>query len=819
MSKKVPSYNNKSHKKGNQFKKQPKLTNYIYQKDIDNAKPIVHSDRSEYLLSLVGEKCRGFGLRHWKKLYKFMSKEKFEESFICQIKISFYKFKLIRALDPENSNDIIWIFKHLLTLEGQKFYKDCYEQCLDIDATRARHTLMQLGRNYEHLVRVLDYMDKCDEGLMIPYGAFPLIYYEKSKMDLAFREVTPIDEKEKEDTIRRYLFKLDLKELFIPPADILYKIGNNFYNDRGEIKKDYERASKYDSGFKYQAFMAQPLQPREVWLPSKKIKHNNLFWMIICRQFLKRDPTYPVPDPDVLWNRLKDMGHFMRFDISGFGFQYIRKYLEILVRVIEEMYPCSLLTIMSDEAVDIFNDVRVEMPDGSVVRPPRGIGLGYYEDLKTICMIAILDKYQPYSVYGDQGLIPTMTGWDALTDLISSGFIFDSDDKVWASSTADTSAWSVKWAGIRMSPQNYKIYKDLSSKILNLFFVREHWERKNGLYSFYKEYPEFYKRNNKKFIKLYQLYFGDELYPNDTSTSFNDVGINANTKHTVGYKKDYRLSNYKVPYSDQLFELPYSTPFLTRKKNVWPIKVAKDFSKKRLAIYKNSPFIDSSVYYYVNPRLEYNSVFRPSEKLLPEWAEYLYIAMHGASTGSFTYNLTSSKMKGGIMDMSLSKDPLRAVASGGYKILDMHHRRPLACLEWQSTVDALSTVTKRHIDYIQRADLPVSIYWQEDPFYFNTPLYMDGKKRKRLEKEVPSNNQGDDENNSEVAQFRNKLIKCLGTGKIDNPKSLIHVEELDNNSHENEYIFDDDDIIPQEFNVNDYDFEESNNNYDSEEEW
>jgi hypothetical protein len=818
MSKKVPSYRNKSGKKGVKQKKVPKLNHYIYQKDIDNAKPIVFNDRNEYLLSLVGEKCRGLGLRHWKKLYKFMSKEKFEDSMICQIKISFYKFKLIRALDPNNSNDIIWIFKHLLTLEGQKLYKDCYEQCLDIDSTRARHTLMQLGRDYEKLVRILDYMDKCEEGLMIPYGAFPLIYYEKPKMDLAFRPVIEFDEKEKEDIIRRYLFKLDLKELFIPPADILYKIGNNFYNDRGEIKKDYERSTRYDSGFKYQQFMAQPLQPREVWLPSKKIKHNNLFWMIICRQFLKRDPTYPVPDPEILWNRLKDMGHFMRFDISGFGFQYIRKYLEILVRVIEEMYPCSLLSIMADEAAHIFNNVRVEMPDGSVVRPPRGIGLGYYEDLKTICMIAILDKYQPYSVYGDQGLIPTRTGWEALQDLIASGFIFDSDDKVWASSTADTSAWSVKWAGIRMSPTKYTIYKDLSSKILNLFFVREHWERKNGLYSFYKEYTNFYKKNNKRIIKLYQLYFGDELYPGDTNTSFMDVGINSNIKFTVGYKKDYRLSNYKVPYSDQLFELPYSTPFMTRKKNVWPIKVAKDFSKKRLAIYNNSPFIDSSVYYYVNPRIEFNSVFKPKEKLLPEWAEYLYIALHGASTGSFTYNLTSSSMKMGIENLSLSKDPLRAVASGGYKILDMHHRRPLACLEWQSTVEALSTVTKRHVDYIQRADLPVSIYWQEDPFYFNTPLYMDNKKRKRLEEEVVLNDSGDTEGSSELANLRNKLVKCLGTGIISSLNDLVHIEEQDEEVANNEYIFDDDDIIPEEYDVNAYQLERDDN-YQSEEDW
>jgi hypothetical protein len=806
--------------KGNKSKKIPRLKNYIYQKDIDNCKPIVYSDRNEYLLSQVGQKCRGLGLRHWKKLYQFMSKEKFDNSFICQIKISFYKFKLIRALDPGNSNDIIWIFKHLLTLEGQKFYKDCYEQCLDIDSTRARHTLMQLGRNYEHLVRVLDYMDKCDEGLMIPYGAFPLIYFEKSKMDLSFRPISDdIDYKEKEDTIRRYLFKLDLKELFIPPADILYKIGNNFYNDRGDIKKDYEKSSKYDSGFKYQAFMAQPLQPREVWLPSKKIKHNNLFWMIICRQFLKRDPTYPVSDPEVLWDRLKDMGHFMRFDISGFGFQYIRRYLEILVRCIEEMYPCSLMTIMADEAADIFNDVFVEMPNGEVVRPPRGIGLGYYEDLKTIVMISILDKYQPYSVYGDQGLIPTMTGWDALQSLISSGFIFDSDDKVWASSTADTSAWSVKWAGIRMSPKGYKVYKDLSSKILNLFFVREHWERKNGLYSFYKEYPKFYRINNKKLIKLYQLYFGDELYPNDTNTSFNDIGINANVQHTVGYKKDYRLSNYKVPYSDQLFELPYNTPFMHRKKNVWPIKVAKDFSKKRMAIYNNSPFIDSSVYYYVNPRLEYNSVFKPQGKLLPEWAEYLYIALHGASTGSFTYNLTSSKMKMGISEMSLSKDPLRAVASGGYKILDMHHRRPLACLEWQSTVEALSTVTKRHVDYIQRADLPVSVYWHEDPMYFNTPLIMDAKKRKRIENETYSNIAGDSDESSELTNLRNKLVKTLGSGIVTTLNDLVHVEEPDVEVITNEYVFDDDEIIPEEFNLDNYEFEETNNNHFEEEEW
>jgi hypothetical protein len=199
--------------------------------------------------------------------------------------------------------------------------------------------LIANGKNPYLVTRICDYFNDAQAELWVPYNAFPLIFFEKRRMDLAFLDKPELDLERIKDLVRRYLFKLDLKELFVPPPDILYKIGNQYYNDNGVIKSDYERPEKFDSGFKYQFFMAQPLQPREVWLPSKKIKHNNIFWMLLCRQFIKCDPTYPSSEPELVWERLKNIKSFFRFDISGFGFQFIREYLQVLVEVIEEMYP------------------------------------------------------------------------------------------------------------------------------------------------------------------------------------------------------------------------------------------------------------------------------------------------------------------------------------------------------------------------------------------------------------------------------------------------------------------------------------------------
>jgi len=785
--------------RGNKSRRKPELHHYLCKKDIDTAQPIVYNDRNEFLLSEVSIRTRGFGFRNWKQILAFMKTEKYEDSFISQIKLSFFKFKLTRALYPQTGQKLLWIFRNLLTLEGQKFHKLFYETYLDIGMTKARDLL---SPNYpiDHLRRLSDYFWETPPELWVSFHSFPLIFFSKKRHYLSHLPPVNVDEEVVRNMFRTYLTSLDVKELFVPPPDILFKVGNQLYNDRGEVKKDHELATRYDSPFLYQEFMAQPLQPREVWLPGKKLKHNNIFWMLIGRQFLKKDPTYPSTDINELWERLKGMTSYFRFDISGFGFQFQREYLIWFVEEIQELYPCSMNDIMGIEFTELLNNVRVEMPDGSIEKPVRGIGLGYYEDIKTLVVLSILHKYEPWSVYGDQGLLRSESGWDAITDLILYGFQFTDYDKIQASSTTDTSEWSVKWAGFRITPHLIQRYREYSSNLTNLFFIREHWERKNGLRSFYEDNQSFYIKNVKTIKNLYSLYWGYEFFKGDLDSPFESIGIDPTCPLTVGFKKDYKLEKMKVPYSETLFEAPYVTPFVKKGAKVWPKKIGKEFSQKRLRTFRKTPFIDSSVHYYVYPRIVMNNKYIPEEKLLPEWAEYLYIVNYQCSTGSFTYNMPGDAMMNALQTLSLASDPLLASKSGGYKVLDLYHRRSLPCKEWVDAVGVLSNISRRQLDYIQRADLRTSMFWADDPLYKDADLYTNPRKRKDISNDYYLRSSKRD------ASFDNlgaRLLKSTKEGKISNFRDLV-VEVLENRNvdESEEYIFDDEYIEVEDFDVN-----------------
>jgi len=779
------------------------VSRYISNSELNNVKPIVYCDRNEWLLQKVSDRMRGLGYRHWKQIESMMKEESYPKEFFSSIKISFFKFKLLRGLDPSQSADLIWIFKHCLTLKGQKLYKECYEMTLDCGFQEAR---LNLGRenDYDTVSRLCDIINNTNKDFLLPYSAFPLIFFEKSRMHLAFEPVPEYDPKEIKDIFMKYLFKLDVRELYVPPADILHKIGNTLYNDDGVVKKDNELHTKYDSGFKYQLFMAQPLQPREVWLPSKKIKNNNLFWMIVSRQIMKRDLRYPSTDIETLFEQIRKIGSFSRFDISGFGFQFVRQYLQIFVECIEELFPCTLMTEMSEEFYDILNNVTVLMPDGKKVTPPRGIGLGYYENLKTLVMLAFLDKYDPYSVYGDQGLLREENTIEAIFDIVGRGFILSDLDKVEMMVVDEHHPMKVKWAGTRFTSTEYRRYKEFSSKVLQALFVTEHWERKSNLYSLYKEFPGLYKKINKTIINFYQLYFGDEFYKDDTKSNFEDTGISCLTSYTVGLKKDYKIASLKVPFADTLFEMPYNTPYSRRSGKAYPKKIQKEFSRKRKLAFKHSPLIDSSIHYYVYPRVELNHQFKPPDRILPIWAEYLYAVNYGSTTGAITYNLQYEQMERAINTMSLHKDPLKAYVSGGYKVLDLYHRLPVATAEWQGTIEGLSLLKKRQLDYIQRADLPTNIAWQNDPMYINDDLLTYSHlKRKRddeeSDEEVPRS--------EPINQYRNKIKDLYrekaSSGLITNQMELLtKLDLVDKTIEDDGYVFDDNEVVYEEDGYN-----------------
>jgi hypothetical protein len=481
-----------------------------------------------------------------------------------------------------------------------------------------------------------------------------------------------------------------------------------------------------------------------------------------------------------------------RFDISGFGFQFPREYIVICMNVIRELYPNSFLDMMGDEYNAIFKDgISVDMPNGEVVHPPRGTGLGYYEDIKTIVMMSLLQDFQLISVYGDQGLIDANMGYFAMFELQRYGFEFSDMSKYQVVSDTNTSEWSIKWGGYKVRPNSITKTKSLLNPLLGCFFTEYHWERKNSLFSFYEQNKEFYKSREKRLIRYYNLYFGNEFYRDELKGSFIDaVGISACANYTIGTKKDYKIKDYRVPYEDTTFEAAFITPFRKSRSKVWPKSIGKAFHELRRKVYRQSITIDSSVYYYTNPRIKYNNRLESKERLLPEWAEYLYCFLYGATTGSLTYNMSPVELERAIQRNMHSSDPIRSAARGGYKILDYDHVRSVPSSEWTAAVEGLKLIKRRELDYASRADQPVHKSMVEDPLYYNEDISRINMRG--LEDPYDSNDDyeysqtGELVNNNNISNLntdkdlsnisdslRDHLRTFMGTGHVQNPLDLL----------------------------------------------
>jgi hypothetical protein len=179
------------------------------------------------------------------------------------------------------------------------------------------------------------------------------------------------------------------------------------------------------------------------------------------------------------------------------------------------------------------------------------------------------------------------------------------------------------------------------------------------------------------------------------------------------------------PYEDTLFEVPYITPFKKGKSKIYPHGIAKAHTEYRASQYKRQNPISSEVFFYGDPRIVYNQKYTPTDRLIPDWADLLFLCEHGATTGNFFYGLNQERLKDLASQWSLAVDPLRAAARGGYNIIEPVYskHRPLS-REWLVVLEYLQQVDMRRIPSLPRVDLAdPPMYFSEDHLYKDTDLY------------------------------------------------------------------------------------------------
>jgi len=560
-----------------------------------------------------------------------------------------------------------FVWRNFLTLSGQERYQEV--------ASYLSESKRALRRDPSLFPRLSAVDQELAAGLLaldpiywIPMSAFPLIGYRKeSKMSYCSE---PFDDSKVESfkkLVYKYLQRREIKSLFVPPPGVTIKTGYTKFNDGGVVRRDNEPPQlSLESKFLYQEFMTKPLTPREVWLPGKSIKINNSFWMIIGRQILSRDPAYPSIDPEVTWSRLKDdLANVMRFDVSAFGLQYPRQYLEIVAQAITDLYPAPEIQEQNRILKLILKDVQVQMPDGTFVYPERGIGLGYYEDLKTIGVAAILQQYNPISLYGDQGILRPGTALDAVARLRSYGFCIK-DAKV------ETMQSVIRWSGWTMTKNS--LYKPASfwDGYFGAFSAQSHWERKAAFRALYS--PDNGYKYVEDFIAYhYERSFGYEFQKGESYMHFDNGGLRGDVPYLGGISKFWKVCKMNTPSETYDGNIFHDTPFFTEIN----MKKAKDFQKLRKAVFRNTTPFPMEYVEYVYPRIilnkKKNSRLTQYGAVVPVWADLNLIAQYGATSGSATSGIVGDEMILAVENQRFASDPFRARATGGYSIATQYH--------------------------------------------------------------------------------------------------------------------------------------------------
>jgi len=352
---------------------------------------------------------------------------------------------------------------------------------------------------------------------------------------------------------------------------------------------------------------------------------------------------------------------FGMFDITAFGLQYPREYLVVIAEAIAKVFPDQVISEQVDILKKLFSILKVEKEDGTFIYPPRGVGLGYYEDLKTIGIMSIMDGLDVISLYGDQALIAQEDAREAFKRLRVFGFSQKpSKEKI--------GIRTVKWSGSIMTENSVHKPREYLEEFQSIFDGEFHWERKNLMASFYEKCPEVAERVNRYLSLQYRLIFGYEFNKSEYKWSLEDGGLDLRVKPNIGYNRTYRISQMKSPRDIFLDNLAYTSPFFVE----WKRTEAREFSLKRKRAWRDSPLFPSWIYEYSHPKISLNKTKKPKQSILQssvtEMMDLRLVASCGVSMGRVTHDLFGDSLYRAIFQCSRASNPFEAYATGGYSV-------------------------------------------------------------------------------------------------------------------------------------------------------
>jgi hypothetical protein len=631
--------------------------------------------------------------------FKYCCAEKFKSAFTPQCECAWEALRTwavlkaaIRSVEQERL--ALLCLKWCLTLPGQQLYKLACESFLN-PINHDEEVKFPDDMGPDNLDDFYEFQDRLYElkgtSKFFPYSFFPKLYFEKkSKMEWAFKD-RPSDQQctRFRDTFAKFLGKYAPEEIFVPPPSSVYKHGGTRFNDGGKVKFDFEKTESFDSGFLYQRFVTQPLQIREVWLPGKAQKLNSSYWFEVCRPILSRVP-YALLGKDInefvekIMERTKDRKSFSSYDLYGFGFQYPREYLLIMMEEISMLYPNLLLDESTEIARELFKALSVQMPDGKFVYPPRGIGLGYYETLKTLGMMAVFDSFDPVVIWGDEGLLKNSNYDEAIAELRSLGFYDNLEKRINYHGSN-----RLYYGGITVHLQSGAMSLPFAQNngIAPLFQCKTHWERKNSINNIVLPKSSAYTH----MCYTYERTFGYEFFVGESLMHPINYGINRRAPPIRGWVKTAELEALLKPGERRLDKMIASLPILTIKSH----KNDMDWARLRKSIFRKGGKVPTYLNDFLNPkvRLGEETIADRNDlaRTVPLWQEKRMIFYNRLHAQKWTRGLKDADLYKAATSFNRSADPFGIYHYKGSHYTTPFHISTFLSEEWEDTIDYLLT--------------------------------------------------------------------------------------------------------------------------------
>jgi hypothetical protein len=569
------------------------------------------------------------------------------------------------------------VMHRYLTIEGSEEYEgypEYYTEYMDHrEGGQPNHPVLEheIFRTMNRCIRNRD-GKRMATNEMPSYKCFPVFDREKeSKMYLTQLDTPDETQREKlKQKVKNLVQRFGPGYLTIPTPESVKSLGPSLYDDGHEIRHDYEKPrNQWTDSFTYQRFHTDAMTEREVWLPPKGYKICSSWWHFYTEPILKRVP-YVICN-DVMSSVRKGVTNrwtkSVKIDLKGFGLQFPREYVLDAMNVINEVYPSEEGEEYYRYAKKQFDRISIKMGEMNYLTPKRGVGLGYFSNVMTLIIAAVMQDYYIVKMFNDDILIKEEDYPRGRAELESLGFIINEKKtgKVWHNLPY--------FAGEGLTPRGRVQFSTTQGVRCAIFQARYHYERKQIFLS-------------SKFSKWwlmayhYERIFGYEIFPGESQEHPEMLGLNPEAIMRTGYVKGGLLRKYKTPRD--LDENTRRIQSIT-----YPWKDAKEkinFDKTRRKIKGLKDVVWYTGYdEYLNPRIEGRGKNKDLTRdlatgkyQLPLWADIQSIIGSNATCGRATRGRHPRLAAYHMLDNLLARDPILAWTEGGYDIVSPFNRKP-----------------------------------------------------------------------------------------------------------------------------------------------